>query len=233
MDARSQALQALSQFLVSECSIQETLDQVAAISTAALPAAAFAGIAMLNESGKPATTVFTDTDAPEVDEAQYRSGRGPCLDAWRTSEVVTISDMDSGETTYPEFAEVCRRHGVQSVLSLPLVAGQRGIGAFNLYARTAHAFGDDDVALGTDLATAASVVLANASSYWAAYDRSEQLSEAMRSRAVIEQAKGMLMSRSPDLTADEAFDMLSSASQRENVKLRDIAQRIVDRLPAR
>jgi AmiR/NasT family two-component response regulator len=75
-------------------------------------------------------------------------------------------------------------------------------------------------------------VLVNASAYWQASHLSEQLAEAMRSRAVIEQAKGILMARSPQLSADEAFDVLRRASQRENVKLRDIAQRIVDRRPS-
>ena len=69
----------------------------------------------------------------------------------------------------------------------------------------------------------------NASAYWQATQLSEQLGQAMQSRAVIEQAKGILMARSPHLEADEAFDLLRKASQRENVKLRDIAQRIVDR----
>ncbi|MDQ3641569.1 MAG: ANTAR domain-containing protein, partial [Actinomycetota bacterium] len=59
-----------------------------------------------------------------------------------------------------------------------------------------------------------------------------QLAQAMQSRAVIEQAKGILMGRSPQMTADEAFDVLRKASQRENVKVRDIAQRIVDRKPS-
>ena len=67
------------------------------------------------------------------------------------------------------------------------------------------------------------------SAYWQAAQLSEQLTHAMQSRAVIEQAKGILMARSPHLTADEAFDLLRKASQRENVKLRDIAKRIVDR----
>jgi len=71
-------------------------------------------------------------------------------------------------------------------------------------------------------------VLANAAAYWGAYDLSQQLNEAMQSRAVIEQAKGMLMAQSPGMTPDDAFDMLRAASQRENVKLRAVAQRIVD-----
>jgi AmiR/NasT family two-component response regulator len=74
---------------------------------------------------------------------------------------------------------------------------------------------------------AASVVLANATAYWGAQELGEQLTAAMQSRAIIEQAKGILMGQSPDLDADGAFAVLRRASQRENVKLRDIAQRIV------
>ena len=114
----------------------------------------------------------------------------------------------------------------------PWWPGSRASGALNLYARTADGFSSDDEALGIELAAAAAIVLANASAYWEASQLSEQLGQAMRSRAVIEQAKGILMARSPQLTADEAFDLLRKASQRENVKLRDIAQRIVDRKPA-
>ena len=75
-------------------------------------------------------------------------------------------------------------------------------------------------------------MLVNASAYWQATQLGEQLSQAMQSRAVIEQAKGILMARSPQMTADDAFELLRKASQRENIKLRDIAQRIVDRKPA-
>jgi AmiR/NasT family two-component response regulator len=69
------------------------------------------------------------------------------------------------------------------------------------------------------------------SAYWTAFDLGVHLNEALKTRAVIEQAKGMIMARSPGLTPDEAFDLLRKASQRENVKLRLIAQRIVERRP--
>jgi len=121
---------------------------------------------------------------------------------------------------------------VESSLSLPLRVADESLGAMNLYARVPDGFSDDDESIGVELAATASIVLANASAYWQAAQLGEQLSEAMRSRAVIEQAKGILMARSPELTADEAFGMLRHASQRENVKLRDIAQRIVDRRPS-
>jgi AmiR/NasT family two-component response regulator len=69
------------------------------------------------------------------------------------------------------------------------------------------------------------------SAYWTVFDLGTNLSEAMKTRAAIEQAKGMLMAGSPGITPGGAFDMLRAASQRENVKLREIAQRLVERRP--
>ncbi len=227
-DASAQALSALSQFVISKVSLGETLLRVSQITTDALPAAEMAGITLLGDDGKPTTGIFTDPEAPEIDAAQYSSGRGPCLDSWRLRKVVRIDDMDHAEA-YPEFAGAARAHGIQSTLSLPLAAGDESAGALNLYSRTARGFTDSDERSGTLLASAAAIVLLNASAYWQAAQLNEQLIQAMQSRAVIEQAKGILMARSPHLDADDAFDLLRKASQRENVKLREVAQRIVDR----
>ncbi|MBW3546582.1 MAG: GAF and ANTAR domain-containing protein [Actinobacteria bacterium] len=228
---RSQALHALSQFLVADVPMGDALRQVADISVAALPGADFAGITMLDDEERPTTAVFTDEQSPEIDQAQYETGRGPCLDAWRTKRVVRLDDLERVDADYDEYAQACLDHGIRSTLSMPLVAADRGVGAINFYSATTAAFSTEDEELAADLAGAASAVLANAVSYWGAYDLSQQLTEAMQSRAVIEQAKGMLMAKSPELSPDDAFDLLRRASQRENVKLRDIAQRIVDRRP--
>ena len=230
-DARADALQALSQFMVAEVSLGDTLLQVARITTDAMPAAELAGIALLGDDGRPTTAVYTDEASPEIDAGQYESGHGPCLDAWRQRRPVRIDDMTAAADAYPEFSRLARDHGVHSTLSLPLVAAKEGIGALNLYARREKGFSPEDEAVGVDLAAAAAIVLANASAYSAASQLGAQLTEAMKSRAVIEQAKGMLMAQSPTMTADDAFELLRKASQRENVKLRDIAQRIVDREP--
>jgi GAF domain-containing protein len=228
----TEALDALSRFLVADASIGDTLQRVADIAVEAVPAAAMAGITMLDGDERATTAVFTDAGAPEIDQAQYDSGRGPCLDAWRHRTVVRLDDVDDERAApYPEFADACREHGIFSTLSLPLVNGDRGMGALNLYAPDRRSFTADDEAVGGDLATAASVVVANSVAYWGAYDLSQQMTEAMQSRAVIEQAKGMLMAQSPMLQAEDAFDLLRRASQRENVKLREIAQRIVERRP--
>ena len=135
-DAAAQALRALSQFLVAERSVGDTLLRVSQITIDALPPADMAAITLLGDDGRPTTGIFTDTEAPEIDAAQYDAGRGPCLDAWREKRVVVLEDMVAAAADYPEFSRVAQAHGVGSVLSLPLVAGDAGLGALNLYARS-------------------------------------------------------------------------------------------------
>ncbi|MBW3614913.1 MAG: GAF and ANTAR domain-containing protein [Actinobacteria bacterium] len=101
-----------------------------------------------------------------------------------------------------------------------------GIGALNLYSRTESGFTDADVEVGEAFATQAAIVLANAQAYWDAYQLGVDLRTAMQSRAVIEQAKGILMA-TQRCTADEAFQILVRASQRENRKLREMAEELV------
>jgi GAF domain-containing protein len=207
-------------------SLKETLERVIHLAQEAIPAAEMAGITMVVE-GRAKTAVFTDDDAPEIDSAQYETGIGPCLDAFRHQEVFIIDDTLK-EQRWGPFNEAAAAHGVRSTLSLPLVANHEGLGALNLYSCTANGFGEDDVTVGTQFATQAAIVLANAQAYWDAHQLSEDLATAMKSRAVIEQAKGILMG-AQRCGPDEAFQILVRASQRENRKLRDIAEEIVMR----
>jgi AmiR/NasT family two-component response regulator len=112
-------------------------------------------------------------------------------------------------------------------LSLPLVAQEEGVGALNLYSRRGT-FTASDENVGAIFATQAAIVLVNAQAYWDARHLSEQLGEAMEYRAMIEQAKGILMAGG-GRNADEAFQLLVRASQRENRNLRDIAAELVQR----
>lgn len=226
-DPRARALHALARFQVTDATVGETLHHLAEITIDAIPAAEIAGMTMLDADGRPTTAVYTAEDSPEIDAAQYAEGRGPCLDAWRENRIVRIDDTTTTTEEYPAFTAACAAHGIHSTLSLPLATGTASMGAMNLYARRANCFSELDDQVGADLAGSAAAVLANVSAYWTAFDLSQQLTEALETRAVIEQAKGILMARAPDLTADDAFDLLRRASQRENVKLREIAQRLV------
>lgn len=228
-DARSAALSALARFQVTDLTVGETLHRIAEITLDAMPSAAIAGMTVLGDDARPTTAVYTDEESPEIDEAQYREGKGPCLDAWRQNRVVRLDRVEDHASRYPQFSRACLEHGVMSTLSLPMGTENMALGAMNLYSRVHDGFTEQDETLGLDLSAAAASVLANVSAYWTAFELSQQLTQAMESRSVIEQAKGMLMARSPDLTPDQAFDVLRRASQRENVKLRTIAQRIVER----
>lgn len=220
----SESLSALSRFFVGDRTLEETLLRVSELTVDAVPSAALVGITLPVE-GRPRTAVFTDEASPEIDQAQYDTGEGPCLDAFREQRVFVIDSMEE-DGPWPAFRAAALAYGVHSSLSLPLVVDKVSVGAMNLYAHAPHAFRQADRETGELFASQAAIVLANAQAYWDAATLSERLGEAMKSRAVIEQAKGMLMA-AQGCDEDEAFAVLVHASQRENVKLRDIARRIV------
>jgi len=219
-----EGLAALSRFLVGEDTVEETLHRVSELTVQAVPGADLAGITMLVE-GRRRTAVFTDELAPEVDQAQYDTGDGPCLDAFEQQGIFVI-ESTSEDGPWPAFRQAAAEHGIGSTLSLPMIVDKNVVGAMNLYAHQERAFDEHAAETGLMFASQAAVVLANASAYWDARELSARLGEAMEHRAFIDQAKGMLMS-AQGCSADDAFTILVRASQRENVKLRDIAARMV------
>ncbi len=219
-----ESLTALSRFFVGDGTLQETLERVAELTVAAVPAVDYAGIT-LHVEGRNRTAVFTHPDAPEIDQAQYDSGEGPCLDAFREQRSYVIESM-AGDGPWPAFRARAVAYGIGSSLSVPLMVDKEAYGALNLYAHQEDSFGEAERDVAELFASQAAIVLANAQAYWEARTLGERLGEAMQSRATIEQAKGILMA-TQRCEPDEAFDLLVRASQRENVKLRDIAARIV------
>jgi GAF domain-containing protein len=220
----------MSRFFVGDATLGDTLQKVSDLACAAVTSADMVGITMLVE-GRARTAVFTDEATTEIDAAQYETGIGPCLDAFRYQQVFRIADMDKDQY-WPPFSEAAAAHGIESSLSVPLSARHEGVGALNFYARSRAAFSEDDVHLALQFASQAAIVLANSQAYWDAHQLGEDMAQAMNSRAVIEQAKGILMA-AQRCTADEAFQILIRASQRENRKLREVAEEIVSRTTSR
>jgi GAF domain-containing protein len=220
------SLAALSRFFVSDSTLEATLQRVSELCQQAVPSAHFVGITLMIE-GRPRTAIYTDETSPEIDQAQYDSGTGPCLDAYRNNEVNRI-ESTLADGPWQEFRKAAFGRGILSTLSLPMAVDHRAVGALNLYSTQERGFGRDDEETASAFASHAAVVLANADAYWDARGLSQRLDQAMQSRAVIEQAKGILMARQ-QCNADEAFDILVKASQRENVKVRLVAARIVER----
>jgi GAF domain-containing protein len=224
-DLLASSLSALSSFFVGDASMHDTLERVSELARDSVAAVDFVGLTMLVD-GRPATAVFTDPGSPEIDQAQYRTGRGPCVESFRTGEI-RMTPATRAETRWPEFADACLQHGILSTLSVPLANGDARFGAMNLYASREDAFDDVAIASSRTFAAQASVVLANAAAYWDARTLSEHLQESIESRAIIEQAKGIIMG-SMRCTADEAFGHLVRQSQHTNRKVREVAQGIVN-----
>ncbi len=224
-DGFGQGLRALAAFFIDEVTLGSVLTRVAELACESAPAD-MAGITMLVD-GELATGVFTDPEAPEIDRAQYRTGHGPCLDAFRDQDVHVIRSTND-EERWPEFARACAEHGILSTLSMPVVARDRSLGALNLYSRETAVFDDGVITATRDFARQAAVVLTNVKVYQDARELNENLSQAMESRATIDQATGILLARG-GMSPEQAFEVLVRASQRENRKLRDIAAEIVQR----
>lgn len=222
-----EAVAAVAQFLVAGSTVGETLERISILARGAIGETTAVGLTMLDDEDRMATRVFTSELSPRVDQGQYDDDAGPCLQAYREGRVVLVVDTRGAAEEWPSFSRRALEEGVHSTLSLPLVAAGDRMGVMNLYATHGRPYHQDDVADAQVFATQAAVVLANASAYWTSFDLAANLRAALDSRAVIDQAKGKLMALN-DCSPEDAFQLLVKASQRENVRLRDIARRVVE-----
>ena len=219
-----QAFAELSRIVLGQRPLSQVLLRVAELAVATIPGADEISITLV-EKGVPHTAAFTGSLAAALDERQYAAGFGPCVDAAQSGHTLRMDDLTQ-DSTYREFAAIAARQGVRSILSIGLPMPQQVLGAMNIYQ-----FGDaplDAEAEGVaqEFGRYAAVSLANASLYEHSTLLAARMQHAMESRAVIDQAKGMIMI-TEGVTADEAFQRLVSASQAANRKLRDLAADMV------
>lgn len=186
---------------------------------------------------QPRTAAASDAALVEIDEKQYGANRGPCLEAARTLQAVRAVVGDNRDS-WPEFETAANQHGVRAYLSVPIVlpaadhSDARHVGSLNIYSYTASAFDPFDEGVMRLFTTAASAAIDNAHRWQRSRDQITQLETALVSRAVIDQAKGVLMAVH-SCTAIEAFAMLVQESQKRNVKLRDVAKDLLDSVAPR
>ena len=219
------AFAALGRIKLADTSVDDILRQVADLAKRAIPGAAEVSVTLVRR-GDAYTAAFTGDLAVDLDESQYRNGHGPCLDAAAAAAVLSVPHM-SAEGRWPDFAARARSAGCLSSLSVGLPVHEHVTGALNVYATELKAFDDDAVTLAQTFSGYAAVALANAHLYQAQAALAEQMQAAMASRAVIEQAKGILMGERR-CSPDEAFHILTKLSQDTNRKLRDVAGALVD-----
>jgi len=214
----------LGRMLLGDKPLVEVLHRVCLLAVAAIPGADEVSVTLVEED-HTRTAAFSGSLAATLDERQYDVGFGPCLDAAQSGDVVRIDDT-AAETLYPGFAAIARRQGITSVLALGLPMPVRVLGGLNLYRRGAGPLDAEDEALAAAFGSYAAVALANASLLASRERLAVHLQTAMASRAVIDQAKGIIMSLAA-CDAEEAFRLLAKQSQQKNRKLRDIAAEVV------
>jgi GAF domain-containing protein len=220
-------LRDLSRVVLVDRTLPEVLADVTRIAAQGIPGAEASSITLIRNE-KPFTAAHHGEMALAADELQYEHGYGPCIDAGRGGVLLRIDDMET-EERWPDYvAHVRSTTPVRSSLSVPLPYQGSSIGALNNYSTVPSAFATPaSLEAGLEVAEYVAVAVANADAHWQLGEQARNMRLAMESRAVIEQAKGVLMAQRK-VDSDVAFEILREASQRYNRKLRDIAVGIVD-----
>ncbi|HEX2131638.1 MAG TPA: GAF and ANTAR domain-containing protein [Actinophytocola sp.] len=226
LDEVTGALESLSVALGNEDDFALIMRRVCEQLTRALPDVSEASVTLLRDGGA-ITAASTSEVAAELDRDQYALGDGPCLRAARSGKLVRVPVAEAAEL-WPTFARDAQAAGFGSFLSAPLVVDDQHAGGVNCYGTGQHGFAELDEKLIELYTTAAEAALRAYRRYVRARETTEQLRVALTSRAVIDQAKGILMVMR-QIDADEAFALLTEQSQRENVKVRELAERFVAR----
>jgi GAF domain-containing protein len=215
---------ALSRLVVADRPLQEVLDDIVGIARQAMPGSEATSITLIRREHS-FTAAFAGQMAIDADELQYQRGYGPCMDAARAGQMFLVRDMRM-EDRWPDYAQHAAANGVRSSLSVPLPFQEATIGALNNYSTHVDAFGEEDITLGQEVAGWVAVAVGNAHHAARTAEDLADMRAAMVARAVIEQAKGILMERHK-ITEDDAFRVLARASQTTNRKLRVVADRLV------
>jgi hypothetical protein len=220
----------LAENLLTATTVHGVLDRVVNAARAAVPGADLVSVTLATETGFT-TPAYTEDLALKLDEVQYRLGEGPCVEATRTPGIgLTFSGDLAQGVQFPTFGPAAAELGAHSVLAVGLFPdGEKDrFGALNIYAFQAGGLDEFDRDIALILAAHASTALAGTVAATSAELEVAQLRQALQSRDVIGQAKGILMERR-GISADEAFDVLRRASQSLNIKLTTVAQTLVDR----
>jgi transcriptional regulator with GAF, ATPase, and Fis domain len=205
--------------------VEETVEAVVQFALQALPCS-YAGVVLVTRGGRLEIAAVTDPVIETIYHWQLQTGEGPVITAAREQVLVRVHDA-ADDPRWPSWAETITGLGIRNVLQMPLTVAGRVAGVLGLYNIEPDRFSDDDEAVAHILARHASIAVATAR-------HEENLAQAVDARKLVGQAMGILMERY-DLDSDRAFEVLRRYSQDGNLKLRDVAQQLIDTrlLPAK
>lgn len=200
--------------------VEVTLPALTGGALRSVPSADYAAITVAHRKGPIETACATHRHPEALDEIQHRCGQGPVISAWE-NPVVTVTDLAS-ESRWPRY---CRQAvdgtPVRSLICVQMFADRKMLVALMFYAERRDAFETEAVEVSCVFAAFAALA-------WRLMKRDEQFRQALASRDVIGQAKGMIMERY-DIDAAQAFQLLKRLSQNMNIPVAELARRLTDR----
>jgi len=222
-------LQTLSRFAVilpSRYDVQEALSELTESVTTVLGLCG-SWVTMADDGRLNFLTAVSQASAElERDHAQLHPFACPCRDASSTGEVIRVTDVRQQPTRWPEFSAFATRLSVAGVAAIPMRLADQVIGALNLYSPEPRDWSDEDMAVAGVLADVATSYMVNASKLRQQEQLSEQLQEALESRVIIEQAKG-ITAQQHALSIDQAYQRMRRHARTNNASLRTVAEAIV------
>lgn len=232
------ALVALADTLVADFDVVELLSRLTDHCLDVLDVSA-AGIMLADPDGDLRVMASSSEAMRLLELFEVQSQEGPCLDCFRTGRSVVNEDLDRVDSPWPRFASEARSAGFASVHALPMRLRGAVIGALNLFHEAPGSMSQADVDAGQALADIATIAILQHRAAHEAQVVNEQLNNALNSRVVIEQAKGMIAERE-GLDLESSFLLLRNHARNHNLRLADVAASIIagtvpasalDRLP--
>jgi GAF domain-containing protein len=187
-----------------------------------------AGVTLVHDGKQRFVTAAVEAIA-RLERVQEDHQRGPCVDAVTTAQPMTVSDLDDGDTSqrWPEYSKAAKTAGIRAVAGIPMLAEGSAIGAVNLYGTEPRNWAAEDLRIASVFANIATGYLVHASAAQQHQRTAEQLQQALSTRVIIEQAKGVLAAQR-EIDVDEAFQLLRKHAREHGSRIHDVARAVVD-----
>ena len=219
MSEFAQSVAEAARTLNRPCSLDDTLQTIVEVGRNSVPGFDHVGIATVKKKGEIQTRAFIGDLVLPLDKVQYGLREGPCSAVLQGPDSISVSSLRH-ERRWPDYVPHARAAGVRSQMAVRLYLGQGTLGGVNFYSTISDDVSKDSQAIARQFATHAAIALGHA-------QERETFNEGMQSRKVIGEAAGILMERY-DMDEDGAFAFLVRASSHTNIKLRAVAQELVD-----
>jgi GAF domain-containing protein len=225
-DLLTHALVQLADSLVDDFDVVELLTLLTDRCVDVLDVTA-AGLMLAAPEGDLRVVAASSEAARLLELFELQAQEGPCFECYRTGAAQLNDDLLTADTRWPRFAPFAVRTGFRSAHAFPMRLRGTVIGALNLFRAEPGVMEAADVRAAQALGDVATIAILQHRAMIEAQALNEQLQHALDARVVIEQAKGVLAERTGD-SMEQAFDRLRSYARRRNLRLADVAQRLID-----